>query len=63
LTLGEKTTTEIHKNEDSHGLPKLAEDAQIGGSIAGEARVKIEKKLGRAIVTKNNFKKIVSKTS
>jgi len=56
--LGEKTTTEIHKNEDSQGLPKLAEDAQIGGSIAGEARVKIEKKLGRSIVTKNNFKKI-----
>ena len=59
--LGEKTTTEIHKTEDSQGLPKLAEDAQIGGSIAGEARVKIEKKLGRPIISKSNFKKINSK--
>lgn len=59
--LGEKTTTEIHKNEDSQGLPKLAEDAHIGGSIAGEARVKIEKKLGRSIVSKQNFKKLSNK--
>lgn len=56
--LGEKTTTEIHKNEDSRGMSKLAEDAHIGGSIAGEARVKIEHKLGRAIVTAQNFKKL-----
>lgn len=56
--LGEKTTTEIHKTEDSHGLPKLSEDAHIGGSIAGEARVKIEKKLGRPIISNNNYKKL-----
>jgi len=56
--LGEKTTTEIHKNEDSQGLPKLAEDANIGGSIAGETRVKIEQKLGHPIVTGQNFKKL-----
>lgn len=56
--LGEKTTTEIHKNEDSKGMSKLAEDANIGGAIAGEARVKIEKKLGRSIITNSNFKKL-----
>lgn len=56
--LGEKTTTEIHRNEDSHGIPKLAEDANVGGTIAGEARVKIEKKLGRSIVSHSNFKKL-----
>lgn len=56
--LGEKTTTEIHKNEDSQGLNKLAEDANIGGSIAGEARVKIEQKLGRPIVSGQNYKKL-----
>lgn len=56
--LGEKTTTEIHKNEDSHGMSKLAEDASIGGSIAGEARIKIEKKLGRPIVSVQNYKKL-----
>jgi hypothetical protein len=56
--LGEKTTTEIHKNEDSRGMSKLAEDANIGGSIAGEARIKIEKKLGRSIIANSNFKKL-----
>lgn len=56
--LGEKTTTEIHKNEDSQGLKKLAEDANVGGSIAGEARVKIEQKLGRSIVSPQNYKKL-----
>lgn len=56
--LGEKTTTEIHKNEDSHGMPKLAEDASIGGSIAGEARLKIEKKLARPIISGQNYKKL-----
>ncbi len=56
--LGEKTTTEIHKNEDSQGLKKLAQDANIGGSIAGEARVKIEQKLGRPIISEKNYKKI-----
>ncbi len=39
-------------------MPKLAEDAHIGGTIAGEARVKIEKKLGRSIVSQENFKKL-----
>jgi len=58
--LGEKTTTEIHKTEDSQGLKKLAEDANFGGNIAGEARVKIEKKLGRSIVSGQNHKKIKS---
>ena len=56
--LGEKTTTEIHKNEDSQGLSKLAQDANIGGSIAGEARAKIEQKLGRPIISEKNYKKI-----
>jgi len=29
-----------------------------GGDIAGGARKKLEKKLGRSIVSKNNFKKL-----
>lgn len=41
-------------------MRKLAEDANVGGSIAGEARVKIEKKLGRSIVSKHNFKNLPS---
>jgi DNA-damage-inducible protein D len=56
--LGERSTTEIHRNEDSIGVEKLKEDAQIGGSIAGNARNELEKKLGRSIVNKQNFKKL-----
>lgn len=55
--LGERATTEIHRNEDSKGVLKLKEDAKSGGEIAGGAREKLEKKLGRSIVTKKNFLK------
>ncbi len=56
--LGEKSTTEIHKNEDSKGVEKLKQDAKVGGSIAGGARKQLEKKLGRSIIKKENFKKL-----
>ena len=53
--LGERATTEIHRNENSKGFSKLKADARVGGDIAGGARKKLEKRLGRSIVTKNNF--------
>jgi DNA-damage-inducible protein D len=53
--LGEKSTTEIHRTEDSQGLPKLKSDAKAGGDIAGGARKKLEERLGRSIVTNKNF--------
>ena len=55
--LGERATTEIHRNEDSKGLPKLKSDAKAGGDIAGGARKQLERRLGRNIVSKNNFLK------
>lgn len=55
--LGERSTTEIHRTEDSKGVPKLKSDANAGGKIAGDARKKLEKRLGRSVVTKNNFLK------
>lgn len=53
--LGERSTTEIHRNENSQGIPKLKSDAKAGGGIAGIARKKLEKRLGRSIVSKKNF--------
>ena len=53
--LGEKSTTEIHRTEDSKGVPKLKQDAKAGGQIAGNARKELEKKLKRSIVTKRNY--------
>jgi prophage antirepressor-like protein len=55
--LGERSTTEIHRNEDSRGVAKLQSDAKAGGDIAGGARKKLEKRLGRSVVTKKNFLK------
>lgn len=53
--LGERSTTEIHKVEDSRGIPKLKKDAQVGGNIAGGARKQLEKRLRRSIVSKKNY--------
>jgi DNA-damage-inducible protein D len=53
--LGERTTAEIHRTQDSKGLPKLKNDARLGGQVAGTARRQIERTTGRQIVSKNNF--------
>ena len=55
--LGERTTTEIHKTKDSKGVPRLKDDARVGGQIAGTARKQIERKIGRSVVSKDNFLK------
>lgn len=55
--LGERASTEIHRNENSKGVAKLRSDAKAGGDIAGGARMNLEKRLGRSIVTKQNFLK------
>ena len=55
--LGERATTEIHRTEDSKGVKKLRSDAKAGGDIAGGARRKLEKRLGKSVVTKKNFLK------
>ena len=62
--LGERTTTEIHRTKDTRGVPRLKDDARVGGQIAGSARKQIERRIGRAIVSKNNFlgdKKMIEK--
>lgn len=53
--LGERSTTEIHRNEDSKGIEKLRDDAKVGGDIAGGARKQLEKKLGRPVVSPRNY--------
>ncbi|MBU1856923.1 MAG: Bro-N domain-containing protein [Verrucomicrobia bacterium] len=59
--LGERATTEIHRNDDSKGMPKLKEDAKTGGAIAGGARKQLEKRLGRSVVSHNNYLPITKK--
>jgi hypothetical protein len=54
--LGERSTTEIHRTENSKGVKKLKDDAKVGGNIAGGARKQLEKKLKKSIVSEKNFK-------
>jgi len=60
--LGERSTTEIHRNENSQGMNKLKSDAKAGGDIAGNARKQLEKRLGRSVVTKTNYLQQPSRT-
>jgi len=53
--LGERATTEIHRNENSSGAAKLRGDAKAGGDIAGGARIQLEKRLGRSVVSRKNY--------
>src|SRR3989339_767359 len=53
--LGERSTTEIHRTENSAGVKKLQNDARRGGKVAGNARKELEKELGRPVVSKNNY--------
>ena len=55
--LGERATTEIHRNENSQGVKKLKSDAKAGGDIAGGARKNLERRLGKSIISKKNFLK------
>jgi hypothetical protein len=56
--LGERATAEIHRAEDTQGLPKLKSDARAGGNIAGGARKQLEQRLKRSVVSKHNFLQI-----
>jgi len=53
--LGERATTEIHRTEDSQTVKKLASDARAGGRIAGNARLALEKRIKRSIVSRHNY--------
>jgi DNA-damage-inducible protein D len=56
--LGEASTTEIARNKDARGYGKNLEAAVEGGSVAGSARRDLEKKSGRRVSTRENFKEI-----
>jgi hypothetical protein len=56
--LGEASTTEIARNTDARGFPKNKRAARQGGKVAGNARKELERKSGRKVSTKENFKEI-----
>ena len=56
--LGEASTTEIARNKDAQGYIKNRSAALKGGSVAGRARRDLEKKSGKRIASKENYKQL-----
>lgn len=52
---GEKATTDITKEKDSQGFDECKSSAKEGGKAANEAKKSIEKRLGKSVVSKENF--------
>lgn len=54
--LGEASTTEIARNRDARGYDENSDAAVEGGSVAGSARLDLEKKSGRRVASQENYK-------
>ncbi|PIN77224.1 phage antirepressor protein [Candidatus Woesearchaeota archaeon CG10_big_fil_rev_8_21_14_0_10_34_12] len=53
--LGEKVTTEITINKNAEGFQECAIAAKQGGEVAGNARKEAEYKIGRPVVSEENY--------
>lgn len=56
--LAEVTANEIHDINNSFGLEELKDDVKEAGTISGKARKEIEKKIGKKIADKKNYKNL-----
>lgn len=56
--LGEASTTEIARNKDAQGYVENRNAAVAGGAVAGRARRDLEKKSGKRIASKENYKQL-----
>ncbi len=56
--LGEASTTEIARNKDAQGYIENRDAASKGGAVAGRARRDLEKKSGKRIASKENYKQL-----
>ncbi|MDZ4158316.1 MAG: hypothetical protein U1B80_00875, partial [Anaerolineaceae bacterium] len=59
--LGEASTTEIARKQDTLGFNENKIAAVEGGSVAGNARRELEKKTGARVSTGENYKEIAEK--
>lgn len=59
--LGEASTTEIAKNKNVYGFIDNRKAAIAGGKVAGKARQDLERKSGKKVVSKENFKQLPEK--
>jgi prophage antirepressor-like protein len=61
--LGEAATTEITRTQDVNGMPAMGDAAKSGGRVAGNARIELETKTGKKVVSKENYLAITQKAS
>lgn len=59
--LGEASTTEIANNKNAQGFINNRKAAKAGGKVARKARRDLERKSGRKVVSKENFKQLPDK--
>lgn len=57
-TLGEVSTREIARAKDAQGFAENQKAAVEGGRIAGSARHELEKKIGKSVISRTNFKEV-----
>jgi hypothetical protein len=53
--VGEKATTDITLAKDAKGIPQLKKTAKEGGEIAKNTRNELEQKIGKSIVSRENY--------
>lgn len=61
--LAELSTRQIAESVDATGLPENKKAAKVGGNIAKKARVELEQKTGRKVVTQDNYLPQVKRVS
>lgn len=56
--LGEASTKEIAVNKNAQGFVENKQAAFEGGAVAGNARNELERKSGKRVISKENYKKL-----
>jgi len=56
--LGEASTTEIARNKGAQGYVENRSAAKEGGAVDGRARRDLEKKSGKRVASKENYKQL-----
>jgi len=59
--IGEKATTDITAARDSQGFEKCKESAHDGGNIARHTKNELEEKIGKPIISNENYLHLAEK--
>ena len=59
--VGEKATKDITSAKDVNGFPELKQTAREGGDIAKNTRKELEQKIGKSIISNENYLHLTEK--